>query len=162
MKIKFTPLEKALEIVAAGLLAVLIIYVIANWAAVPETLPMHYNFRGEVDSYGSKNGMQLLLLVPIALYAGLTALEFFPGIWNMPASPQDSFYLPVVRLTRTLMICTKALLNFVFGVIMFCVMWSAPLPGWFMPVLFAGLALIFVWYGLSVRRARRAKRNNVA
>ncbi len=161
MKIKFSKAELLLEFAAAGLLIALIIYVAASWAAVPETLPMHYNIRGEVDSFASKGGMQWLLLVPIALYAGLTAVEFFPGIWNVPAQPQDRFYPAVIRITRILLILVKILLVAVFGIIMYCVMWAISLPGWYLPILLGGLALCFVWYGLSVKRAK-AKRNNVA
>lgn len=161
MKIKFSKSELLLEFVSAGLMAALIIYVVANWAAVPETLPMHYNIRGEVDSYSSKNGMQWLLLVPIGLYAGLTAVEFFPGIWNIPAQPHDRFYPAVVGATRMLLILVKILLIFVFGVIMYCVMWAEPLPAWYLPLVFMGLVGCLVWYGVSVKRAK-ARRNNVA
>lgn len=37
------------------------IYLWLRWKSIPETVPMHYNIRGEVDRYGSRNELVLLV-----------------------------------------------------------------------------------------------------
>jgi len=40
-----------------------VIYVAIVWNSLPETVPMHFNFNGDIDRYGSKNELLIMILV---------------------------------------------------------------------------------------------------
>ena len=46
------------------------IYLWLRWKKFPETVPMHYNLKGEVDRYGSKNELILLVAVLTVVSVG--------------------------------------------------------------------------------------------
>jgi len=39
-----------------------IVYLLLIWNLLPDTVPMHWNFKGEVDSYGSKYSLWVVIL----------------------------------------------------------------------------------------------------
>jgi len=60
-----------------------------NYSDIPETIPTHFNFKGEIDSYGNKiqlwvaSGVNLILLLALYLVAK------FPKYWNIPFKPKN-------------------------------------------------------------------------
>ena len=46
------------------------------------TIPMHYNFNGEVDRYGNKWEIWIAYIAGIILYFGLSVIERKPQYWN--------------------------------------------------------------------------------
>jgi uncharacterized membrane protein len=57
------------------------------WARLPERVPVHWNFHGEVDRYGSR--FELLLLGPVLLAALWGLFELLPVIDPRLAIPKD-------------------------------------------------------------------------
>lgn len=46
-----------------------VIYLVMNWDIIPDTVPLHYNFKGEADDWGSKNNLiGLTVALPIFTY----------------------------------------------------------------------------------------------
>lgn len=46
-----------------------IVYLLFVWSKLPEQIPMHWNFQGEIDKYGSKASLvYLILLINIPIY----------------------------------------------------------------------------------------------
>ncbi|WP_322019918.1 SdpI family protein [Clostridium butyricum] len=43
---------------------------------------MHYNFNGEVDTYGSKSSMLILLFIDVICYIGIALLSKYPEVYN--------------------------------------------------------------------------------
>ncbi|MGH1337612.1 MAG: SdpI family protein [Aureispira sp.] len=60
-----------------GLLLILtiapLVYLLVMWSSIPETVPLHWNFKGEPDRYGSKQSL-LWLLVGLNLFMYLFLL----------------------------------------------------------------------------------------
>lgn len=60
-----------------------------NYDGIPETIPTHINFKGEIDRYGNKiqlwiaTGINLILLLTLYLAAK------FPKYWNIPFKPKN-------------------------------------------------------------------------
>jgi hypothetical protein len=53
-----------------------------EWSSLPNRVPMHYDFFGEVDKWGSKGIIFLHPIIGAVLWIGLTILEKFPHVYN--------------------------------------------------------------------------------
>lgn len=118
MKISFTRYQKIGEILSALLILSLIIYVIASWNHIPEKIPTHFNFKGEIDSWGSKNTIFFDVGMTIGLYLLLTVVNFFTNIWNVPSakkSPERAY-----KLCRDMLINLKIIIILNFSYITYC------------------------------------------
>lgn len=69
--------RKALAISAVLFLAVLM-YTIVAWIILPDIIPIHWNWRGEVDGYGSKTFA--LSLMPGVILLNLVLMVWLPGV----------------------------------------------------------------------------------
>ena len=49
---------------------------------MPETIPTHFNFKGEADGYGSKSDLWILPGIAILIYSLFSILNRFPHIHN--------------------------------------------------------------------------------
>jgi len=76
---RFDYLLEALTLI--GLIGLLIITAI-NYGSLPESIPKHFDWQGNPDSYGSKNTIWFLPILGILLYFGLTILSRYPHTFN--------------------------------------------------------------------------------
>lgn len=82
MRFKSTKYDWAAYVLCALMLLVTCVWLAVKWKELPDMLPMHYNFQGEIDRYGKKSE---LLIVPIfgwLLVVLLLVVSRFPKIWN--------------------------------------------------------------------------------
>ena len=79
---KHTPLESALII--AGWLAFigLWILVLSHYGNLPETIPTHFNAKGEADDYGPKATIFLLPAICTLIFIGMPLMLRFPTQMN--------------------------------------------------------------------------------
>ncbi len=54
------------------------LYLISIWSSLPQTVPIHWNVKGEVDNYGSKN--MLIILLALLPYFTYFLLKIIPLI----------------------------------------------------------------------------------
>jgi uncharacterized membrane protein len=66
-----------------GLLFHLLI-ILGAWNLLPESIPIHFNFAGEVDAWGDKSDTLLLFGLSLSFYIGLTWLSRYPQKFNYP------------------------------------------------------------------------------
>lgn len=79
---KYKNINKILDIIGIILILALVIITFMYWLNAPDIVPIHYNVRGEIDGYGSKNTIFFLLSIVIILYIGLHFLVKYPQIYN--------------------------------------------------------------------------------
>lgn len=77
MKLKYTKLQLALEIIGLLFLVGMIVFIYTQWDQIPQQVPMHYNALGEIDSWGSKYQTLILPTISILLYIFMTVVSFF-------------------------------------------------------------------------------------
>jgi uncharacterized membrane protein len=58
------------------------LYLLMEWSSLPNRVPMHYDFFGEVDKWGSKGIIFLHPIIGAVLWIGPTILEKFPHVYN--------------------------------------------------------------------------------
>lgn len=79
---KYKSINKALDIIGFLLIVSLSVITFIEWRNAPDIIPIHYNFHGEIDAYGSKNMLFFLLPIVVMLYVGLYVLAGYPKLYN--------------------------------------------------------------------------------
>lgn len=79
---KYAKINKYLNIIGVVLVVALIVITCIYWINAPDIVPIHFNFKGEIDSYGSKNTLFILLPIAIIIYIGLAILSKYPEVCN--------------------------------------------------------------------------------
>ena len=64
-------MDKILKNLIWLVIAVPAIYLLAIWETIPQTVPLHYNLKGEIDRLGSKNELIILVAVIMAVNIGV-------------------------------------------------------------------------------------------
>ena len=159
IKLELSKTDKLLEIV--GWLSIIGIWVvtIANYSALPEIIPIHYNAAGEADGFGGKLTILTLPLVATILFVSMSLLNKYPQIFNYPTTITEdnahSQYTSATRLIR----CIKSIIVFIFGLIVVKTIQNANgqadgLGLWFLPFT---LALIFIPIIYYIYKSFKAK-----
>ncbi len=67
---------------------------IYHYPGLPEQVPSHFNYKGEVDGRGSKNLVFLLPAIAIVMALGIIYLSRFPDKFNYPKkiTPENAAY----------------------------------------------------------------------
>lgn len=133
MKIKTTLADIILEIMTLAALAGPLIYVLAAWSSIPDKIPMHYNFAGEIDRWGNKGEMIFLIIIPWLLYLPITLIEHFPQIWNTGVEVTEKNRVPVYRTLKYMVKTLKFSIALIFACLILITTSGMPLPGWFLP-----------------------------
>lgn len=79
---KYAKVNKCLDIIGVVLVTALIVITFIYWIKAPDIVPIHFNFKGEIDAYGSKNTIFILLPIAIITYIGLAILSNYPEVCN--------------------------------------------------------------------------------
>jgi len=78
IKLKLSLYDKALEIFAGVLLLLMLSKIISVYGSLPDIIPIHYNLKGEVDGYGNKATLFVLVFICFFNYTLLTIINFSP------------------------------------------------------------------------------------
>jgi uncharacterized membrane protein len=117
MKQKYSTSQVIIEASALVVLLYSFAYVITNWSTIPEQIPSHFNFYGQIDSWSSKNFIFFPVLVSLFLYLMLTVVSFFPSMWNMPVKITEENWERAYHYTRYMITILKLELVSVFAYI---------------------------------------------
>lgn len=111
-KVEFRPsieIEKdrgdtILEFACLIVLKTILLVSLISFIYVDDIIPIHFNFKGEVDGYGNKMFLFLFPLISIIIYTSMTWLEKKPHIYNYPKKiTKENFhreYMKAVKLMR--------------------------------------------------------------
>lgn len=106
IKVRPTKLDKLLEGLSIAVIATTLIVALNAYLVLPETVPIHFNVKGEADGFGSKISILPLPIISIILFAGMTILNRYPWVFNylVEITPENALkqYTSAVRLIRWL------------------------------------------------------------
>jgi uncharacterized membrane protein len=140
MKQKYTSTQVALELVAVLLILATAAFLLIRWPLIPEQIPGHYNAAGQIDRWGGKSEIIVLPAVAIILYGLLTAISFFPSLWNVPVAITGNNKRGVYSRMKTMLLILKAEMLAVFSFLAVNTSMAKPLPNWLLPL---SLAVVF-------------------
>lgn len=131
MNIKNTLADTVMEYICRILLIGTLIYLIVRWNAIPDQIPTHYNAAGEIDGWGGKGMVWLLVVISWGLYLGITFVGRFPELWNTGVKITKTNKEKVYRLIKYLIGTSKLILISVFTLLIVFTTLVKPLPLWF-------------------------------
>lgn len=88
----FKKVNRILDILTLLYVIGVVIAIIFLWTKAPDTIPTHYGFNGQVDAYGSKNTVFILLGLLVGLYIIIRITSNYPNVFNYP--------IPITDLNR--------------------------------------------------------------
>jgi len=160
VKIKNTKLHIALEIISLVIILAMFLYPLIVWKDIPDSIPMHYNVRGEIDRYANKNSIFFLPVVGLVLYVLLTVVTFFPSIWNMPVTITHENKERVYRCIKNLLLFLKAEIMVTFLFIEYNDVNVEPLPGAFLGIeLLSIFATLIFFINRTVKVSKQSSEN---
>ena len=161
MKLKYTKFQIVLETIGLILIVGMIIFVYTQWDQIPQQVPMHYNAMGEIDSWGSKYEILFLPAISILLYVFITAVSFFPQIWNVPVRITDENKEAVYLSSKDLLIIMKVEILASFFYINYHTVTAQPLPIAFLPVFMIVIFGTIIFFVRRIIRLGKKKRIKV-
>ena len=82
IRIKYQTIDYTVELLGIIGLICLIVIPIYFYNDLPDSLPIHFNIKGQPDAFGNKNSIWLLPSIGLFLYIGMTMLNRIPHLFN--------------------------------------------------------------------------------
>ncbi len=154
-----TTAEVCIEVAGLLGLAVAAYLVATNFAALPETIPIHFSLDGRPDGWGGRATVIIAPIVMLVVYIGLGVLWRYPHIFNYPWPITAENAPAQYRLSRRVIAVLKVLIAWLGAYIVYTQIQGArgvpqPLSPWFLPVF---LVAVFGTIGGHLALARRRK-----
>lgn len=134
MKIKNSLADIIMEVLGLVMLIGTPLYLVIRWPSIPDKLPMHYNFAGEIDRWGGKGEVLFLVVMVWILYLMISLVEHFPSVWNTGVQVTLENRMRVYRTLKYMVKTLKLAMTLVFTFLIFNTVAGTPLPGWFSAV----------------------------
>ena len=129
------------------LLGALALFLLLYWSHIPQEIPLHYNASGQIDRWGNKGSILVLVVITLVLYGMLSAVELFPGAWNTGVKVTEANREAVYRILARMLAQLKAIFVMAFAYLIMMVALVLPLGKYFI-VLMVGVPLGILGYGL--------------
>ncbi len=71
------------------IMMICLLYVNWNYASLPERIPIHFDFTGNIDGYGPKSFLLIFSLLMMLTISGILWLAFYPERFNYPKMITD-------------------------------------------------------------------------
>lgn len=140
MKVRTSIADIILEVVTLLLLVGCTVYLFLAWPSLPDKIPMHYNFAGEIDRWGAKGEIIILIILNWILYLVVTGTEKIPQVWNTGIKVTKENKYSVYRTLKYMIKTLKLIMVFIFDFLLLATVVQRSLPGWFTSV---NLILLF-------------------
>ena len=114
---KLKSIDWALEATSLVIIGVCWWYMLSNFEDIPQTIPVHFDIKGEPDRFGEKSELFTLLYVATGLYLLLLVIGFFPQFQNLPTSLENVTTDKVRRLSARMMRMVNVVMCLIFLVL---------------------------------------------
>jgi uncharacterized membrane protein len=153
MKQKYTTMQIIVDASTFVILLSLFAYMITNWDLMPEQMPSHFNFHGQIDSWSNKNIIFFPVLVCLFLYLLLTFVSFYPSMWNMPVKITEENRVRAYHYTRNMITILKLELVSSFAYITFQTSKAQMLSAYFVSVFLIVIFVTIIFYIVLVNKS---------
>lgn len=80
--VKPTSLDRNLILFGWALVLLNFVVVLSFYPGLPDTIPIHFNLKGEADGFGNKSTLWILPIINLGMYFGMTMLVTKMKPWN--------------------------------------------------------------------------------
>jgi uncharacterized membrane protein len=157
LKIPLSLPEKALQLICLLNALSMPVYLFVKWHDMPARIPKHFDFSGNVDSWGGRGSLIFLPVVVLLLYGLLTILERFPHVFNYTCEITEDNARFQYQNARLMMLSLKTLLVLLFTYIEWR-MTEVALGGakslgiWFLPVILVLIACVLIFFIMRMQK----------
>ena len=120
------------------------VYACIMWQQLPDQIPIHFDFAGNVTDYGGKGSMILLLGVGWSMFVVMTVLVKFPKTWNMPVKVTAENAERLYSITRGMLEAVKLIAVILMASITITTITMAESAGGIITMLSGALLLVIV------------------
>ncbi len=115
--------DRILRLISYAFFALLWGATLYAWYSLPETIPVHFNFKGEIDRQGSKNNLLILPLLGSFIFIIISLLVRYPHKFNytVPITEENAAkqYANAILMMRWLLAAVMIILfSLVLGTIL--------------------------------------------
>ncbi|MBQ1706603.1 MAG: DUF1648 domain-containing protein, partial [Clostridia bacterium] len=128
----FKVYDLVLGVLSLLVLAGASIWILVHWGAIPDAVPTHYDFSGNIDGTGGKSNILIMVGLAWFIWLTFTVLDFFPGAWNVHGLSEISSTAgkaKAITLTRTFLQVIKLLIAILFSYLAICMAQGLPESG---------------------------------
>lgn len=155
IRVPYSKLQLFADLFCGAAIVGVLLFLILSWPDIPERIPMHYNFAGEVNSWGGKSSLWWLTGLMVLLCTMMKVCSFFPNTWNMPCKLTESNRERVLLATKNLLAMINVTMVLLFAYLIIASAGGEALNQWvFIPL----LVLVFVpiiFYFIYVKKISR-------
>lgn len=132
---------KIINIVSFVIIAGSFLTAFIMWNNIPNQISTHFNSAGEIDSYGDKINIIVVLCVGLALWILVSLITLILKIPNIGVKATE------YQILDSMLVTLKLIVGILFGMVAVFMAVSKPLPFWFtelFPLLFIGTIIFFI------------------
>ena len=131
-RLAYRPREKCIIAVSYILLCITLVMIGSQYPHVADTVPAHFNIHGEVDRWGDKREIFILIGVYIISVILPIILAHFPRCYNLPNHVNKENMEDVLYACRFVVLIMSIYVHFIFIPILYAVMaMKNPTLSWF-------------------------------
>lgn len=118
-------------------------------------IPIHYDFNGETNAWGSRSFLLFLPLLSLVMYIGMSAIEKYYPKFNFPIEVTPKNADALYRLGLNLLRCEKFFIIFLFAYINNASISNEEgLNGYIILAIFAGMVVLLFIYLFKMLRLK--------
>lgn len=156
---KLEPIDKILNFLGIVLLLFSWTYVAYYYPSLPELIPTHFDYKGNVDGHGKKITLFALPIIGTFIFAGLGTLNKAPHIFNYtvtitPENAERQYKISTRTLRYIKTIILLALAVIIFKTVGNAIGQEDGLGKWFLP---AFLIITIATLGIMFSKAIKSK-----
>ena len=154
MKLQNRVFGFSVNIVCLALLMGNVVYLIVVWSSLPDQIPGHFDFAGNVTRYDGKGTLLVMPIFNWVLFLGLSLVERFPSAWNTGVKVTEENKERVYRIIRDMLVTVKFSIVVSFLFISVNQTLGSSLPRWFMPAFLSLMFVPMIFFIVKLLRAR--------
>lgn len=153
--VRTTLYQRVAGILAPALLIGAVAFVLLRWRSLPEQIPTHYDFSGEVTGYGGRGVLLVMPIIGLVTDLVVALVGRFPQSWNTGVRLTVINRARIYRLTRDLMADLRLALALLFGGFgVYLSLLPGHFPAWFSALIALLIIVPILRYFVRARRAR--------
>lgn len=127
------PFDRIAEVLAVLILLAATIFVLISWNSLPEQIPSHYDFKGQVDAYGGRGSLIFAVVMGWVLVLSMIVISRFPSIWNTGIERIPANAAVVNRIIKDMLNVLEVGMAILFSYMLIVPAMGIAMGLWFMP-----------------------------
>lgn len=146
LKIPYQTMDIIIEIISITILILIVGYTAVEYFNLPETIPTHFNSKGEANDYGARITVWLIPAIALIMYTGLFILNKYPHLHNYMVNITDENALKNYRFSTRVLRIVNLFTMTILAIVALKIIETGKgnlfsIDSWFVPLI-VGLSLI--------------------